>query len=520
MPHAPAAEEPRSPATPRIRVNALWNIAGLVGDAALALLILPFTIRTLGDTHYGLWVLIGSLTGAFGLLDLGIRGALGRQLAFHRAERNWDEVNATLNTALGLLGIACLLALLGVGLLQLLFFALFEVSADQVLSVRIALAIAGLRLALSFPLNAFDATLWAAERFDRMNQVDLLVHTAAVVAIYATLTPTNGLLALPLIGLVSLVCGGLLKARVTWGFYQQLSLGFRYFRRSTLRTIFSFGLWNAAGGISRQLSMRVPVIVIGAFVAPAAVTPYAIAERVLAIFHGFFNAVSGVVIPRIAAYSAEQDTTRQHFVFLFGGRIVAALACLAGAGVAVFAEDLIRLWMGPEQTLAAVYLTVLTLGLVMMFSQAVTGSLLIGMARHRVLSVIGMVQWLLSGVAAVLAAYYSGALAVAVSVAVIASLAGLAKWINGCVALSIGLPTYAHRVLLPAVLTASIPYLIWQGLSPAPPQTITSLLIQVAGFCLAFAVPFYGLCIRPLKSGLRGWRKKQPRPAQSPSSEP
>ena len=249
MPHAPAAEEPRPPATPRIRVNALWNIAGLVGDAALALLILPFTIRTLGDTHYGLWVLIGSLTGAFGLLDLGIRGALGRQLAFHRAERNWDEVNATLNTALGLLGIACLLALLGVSLLQLLFFALFEVSADQVLPVRIALA-------------------------------------------------------------------------------------------------------------------------------------------------------------------------------------------------------------------------------------------------------------------------------VAVSVAVISSLAGLAKWINGCVALSIGLSTYAHRVLLPAVLTASVPYLIWRGLSPEPPQTPALLLVQVMGFCLAFAVPFYGLCIRPLKSGLKGWRKKRPRPAEAPSSEP
>src|SRR5690349_16468129 len=121
----------------------------------------PFLIHRLGETTYGLWILIGSLTGYFGLLDLGVRGSVGRYIAYHRAQNDQEEVNTTVNTALAVLCILAGLALVGTLTICLVFFHLFDVPADQVVSVRLALIIVGINLAVSFPLNLFDAILWA-----------------------------------------------------------------------------------------------------------------------------------------------------------------------------------------------------------------------------------------------------------------------------------------------------------------------------------------------------------------------
>lgn len=63
--------------------NVVWNVAGTVSEAAVAFLIAPYLVRELGATTYGIWLVIGSLVTYFGLLDLGVRGSVGRFLALH-----------------------------------------------------------------------------------------------------------------------------------------------------------------------------------------------------------------------------------------------------------------------------------------------------------------------------------------------------------------------------------------------------------------------------------------------------
>lgn len=50
----------------------VWNIAGMAVGILAGFVVAPFLVRRLGETSYGLWIPIGSLTGYFGLLDLGV----------------------------------------------------------------------------------------------------------------------------------------------------------------------------------------------------------------------------------------------------------------------------------------------------------------------------------------------------------------------------------------------------------------------------------------------------------------
>src|SRR5437899_201013 len=83
--------------------NVMWNTAGTATHLLAGFVVAPFLVHRLGQTIYGLWILIASLTGYFSVLDLGIGGSVGRQLAFFRAKNDERGVNSIFSTALAIL---------------------------------------------------------------------------------------------------------------------------------------------------------------------------------------------------------------------------------------------------------------------------------------------------------------------------------------------------------------------------------------------------------------------------------
>ncbi len=67
-----------SQAKPSLLINALSSWAGLGVNIVVGLLLLPFVVAKLGQTGYGVWMLVGSIIGYYGLLDLGVSSAVSR----------------------------------------------------------------------------------------------------------------------------------------------------------------------------------------------------------------------------------------------------------------------------------------------------------------------------------------------------------------------------------------------------------------------------------------------------------
>jgi O-antigen/teichoic acid export membrane protein len=69
---------------PRPLRNVITNWAGTFSSMLIAFFLSPFVVHHLGATSYGIWILIMSVTGYLGLLDLGVRGTVPRYIAtFH-----------------------------------------------------------------------------------------------------------------------------------------------------------------------------------------------------------------------------------------------------------------------------------------------------------------------------------------------------------------------------------------------------------------------------------------------------
>src|SRR5215813_8913252 len=71
----------------------------------------PIVVRSLGETQYGAWVLLVSMVGYLGLLDLGVRSAVTRYVAAHYATGDHVRANQVYGAALRLFSACGIVAL-------------------------------------------------------------------------------------------------------------------------------------------------------------------------------------------------------------------------------------------------------------------------------------------------------------------------------------------------------------------------------------------------------------------------
>ena len=84
---------------PRLVRNVLANWLALGTATVVGFVLTPYMLRHLGDTGFGLWVLVTTLTGYYGLLDLGFRAGVGQYLIRYIAARDYTKAAECITTA-------------------------------------------------------------------------------------------------------------------------------------------------------------------------------------------------------------------------------------------------------------------------------------------------------------------------------------------------------------------------------------------------------------------------------------
>ena len=79
-------------------VGSSWFALGV--NILVGIFLSPFILHRLGDAAFGIWVLIFSLTGYYGVFDFGIRSSIIRYVSKYTATNDIEEVSGLINTAM------------------------------------------------------------------------------------------------------------------------------------------------------------------------------------------------------------------------------------------------------------------------------------------------------------------------------------------------------------------------------------------------------------------------------------
>jgi O-antigen/teichoic acid export membrane protein len=453
-------------------------------------IVVPFLIARLGEANYGLWILIASLNGYFTLLDLGVRGSVGRHIAYHRAKGDHRSVNTSLSTAVAYLLGAAGAALVLTVVTMLVLFPLLRIPLGQTTGARMALLIVGINLAASLPLSAFDATLWAFQRFDVLNAIDIPATLLRVGLTFGLITGQNDLVTLALITLLTILLAGAAKAAASFRLDPNLSLGPALVEREAAGQLFGYGRWVFLLSVGRMINAQVSPLVIGAQLGVAMVTPYSIAIRLIGLASSLIVAGTGVLTPVATALHAEENTHGQRTLLLEGGRYCLALALFFVLFFALLGGPLVRLWVGDMAGPSTRLLAILAIGELLPMSQSVSSGVILGMGRHRELSWLSILENVLAVALGVAVARPFGLIGVAIVFAVTGAICrGLAQLVYACRVVNLPVFEYLWRSVLPVTSAAVVPAMMLWGMNRfLAPRTWIPFLACLATYSACWTV--------------------------------
>jgi glycosyltransferase involved in cell wall biosynthesis/O-antigen/teichoic acid export membrane protein len=471
--------------------NVLWNGAGLAIPLVAGFLLAPFFIHYLGEERNGLWVLILLWMDSFNLLDLGISGSVGRNIAYHRARGEAQQASAVLSTSLAMLCSVGMLVVVLTFLAPLLFFRCNQVPAADASAVSLALVIIGTSVALSLPLSVFDGSLWALQRFDLTNAIDIPTALVRTGLTFALVWWGHGLVSLALLALVSRGGAGALKWWFSFRLAPDLVLRWRLVSRAAARGLIGYSIWSFVLSVTRMAAERIAPQVISARLGVALVTPQSVAAKLVGYSNALMIAGTEVLTPVATRHHAQEDHGKQQGLFLAGGKYCLALSIYFVSFFVCLGPSFLTLWVGPKIAQAAYpLLVVLMLGEMLPMSQWISCSTALAMSRHRALAILCVLEIIVAIIAALWLVDEFGTLGACLGVAVPAALfRGLGQWLFACRLVSVSYSRYLARAVVPAVAAAGLPVVgLWFLCAWKPPSGWGLFLTFAALHSITFAV--------------------------------
>jgi O-antigen/teichoic acid export membrane protein len=362
----------------RLAANALANWSGTAVASLASLLLAPFLLQHLGAERFGLYQIGRQLVAYFLLLNLGIAGSVVRFTSEAIAARDNARVNAVSNSALVLylsIALAGLLVGFGAGYLTPGFF---RAAPRYVAETRGLIWALGVWWALGMLASPARGILIGQQRFGWLNLVMAVGAVLAVALIFGLFE--LGYISLVAVGIAFATAAALeLVANLALARRLQPTLrwALRLVDRRVLSQLYGFGAWNALFTVAGLLLWWTDNIVIGRLLGPASVPLYALPFMLITLGRVAVGGLSTPLVPLAAAQVREGSGSLA--TTLVRSTRTAVILTLASTGLlVVVAEDLFRLWIGPDYASSWVIYACLMGSFWAVFAQMPASNILLG----------------------------------------------------------------------------------------------------------------------------------------------
>lgn len=361
-------------------VGSSWTALGV--NVLVGIFLSPYILHRLGDEAFGLWILIFSVTGYYGLFDLGIRSSIIRYVAKYSATEEYAEVNRLVNTAMfsygGIGAVALAITLAGAYYLD----SIFRVPTEFVRTARWLLVMVGTSVSLGFPLGVFSGTLEGLQRFYLLNFTNISSTLLRAVLIVIGLRHGGGLLTVALITVSLPLLNGLVNAAIVLR-HVPLHFGLKYVSRSTIHRIASYSGTTFLIIVATRLRFKTDAVVIGTFVSAAAVTYFTVGSRLVDYASELVSSLAQIFIPMSSQSQARGDLDGLRTILVAGNRACAFIIFPITVTLTILGKSVIEAWVGPKYVASSYpVLLVLLYPTTLMLAQSASGRTLWGMAKH------------------------------------------------------------------------------------------------------------------------------------------
>lgn len=366
----------------RIVVNTLANGTAQFASMLSALIFMPFLIKGFGTVDYGLYLLVSSISGYSGLLDLGVGASVVKMTAESSARGDARETGRIVSSAVAfftLVGIVSALVMLALGANA---GSWFRVTSDGARLLTNLFLVAAVWSLWSWPSGTAGAVLAGFQRYTQSAMVALATVLGNVAVTIAVLMTGQGPLALIVGNYAVSLLTGLVQLWLARRALGGTPLSFRLVDRSSFKSIFSFAWAVFVIQICTViLYQQTDRLILGIFIGAAAVALYEAAGKFQGLVSQLTTFTVSAVMPMASQLGAEgrQESLRQ--LFLRGTKYSLMLLSPVVIVLVVVAKPLLNEWLGPAFAAQSVAAQLLISHQLLTGGTAVGDSMIIGLGQ-------------------------------------------------------------------------------------------------------------------------------------------
>lgn len=332
----------------QVKWGALLSYVLILLNTLFGLLVTPYMIGQLGETEYGVYKTISSLTASMMVLDMGLGGTATRYIAKFRASRHETSISnfsAMLMRQGAILGVVVLLAAGGLyTLLDQMYAGTFTVT--QLQKAKAIFCVMTLNVEFHIFENVVNGIITGYNRLVFANGVKVLRLGFRMVLICVLLRRWSDSMTVVLIDLCATILFFLVEL-----IYLCCILNLKIKLTHWEKTLFiESGKYTALTFLTMvavQVNGNLDNVLIGALKGPACVSVYSFGLLIFGLFQQLSTAISGVLIPTVTeCLEQENGMKKVQEIVVRAGRIQFMLLGAFAAGFICIGKDFVSAWLG------------------------------------------------------------------------------------------------------------------------------------------------------------------------------
>jgi O-antigen/teichoic acid export membrane protein len=324
--------------------SAAWNVAALVVLGITAFVTAPVLVGKLGAGGYGLYMLILSISGFAGMLDMGLGEATLRFVARYHTRGDTEGINRVFGATMFVYVVSALPGAAAIALTAPWIASCLALGPAQTVAATHMVRVAALALLINTFAAACKAVTEAVQRYDLLTIAKIvltLLHAAALVASTLLLASVQALIWCTLgYAASSLIVFAIIARRLVPGLRLRPSPS-----RSGLREVFAYGVFSFVNQTISKVSLHIDRLLLGVFFGPAQVAWLSVPKDLLVRAGTFSASIGRVLFPRFSGMKEDGHMLR---LFLTSTWCLLGMSLVMFVPAVVIMPEFLRLWMGAQ----------------------------------------------------------------------------------------------------------------------------------------------------------------------------
>jgi O-antigen/teichoic acid export membrane protein len=348
------------------------------------------------------------------LLDFGIRTAIGRFIAHANELQDTKLRDGVVSTALAILGVSGLVALLMIFSISLQLPNIFrDMPSNMYKDAQISLMIVGFSLSVGVPFAVFSSIFIGLQRYDVPAWIlGISKLLGALLVIFVAFLNQN-LIWMSVALSASNIFGFAWLLIASKKFTQGLKISKDFVSKKMAKEIFdhcfSLSIWSLAMLMINGLDMTL----VGYFDYKN-LSYYGTAASLVIFISGLQGTIFAVLMPNAAALAARDNSENLGKMLLTSTRLGVIILFFTGIPLITFAEQILTIWIGKDYGInGAILLKILVIANMIRLSTAPYASILVGTGQQRLVLITPFLEGFVNLSASMLMATSMGATGVA-----------------------------------------------------------------------------------------------------------